>query len=326
MAGNSVKEGWFIQPAKVEADMAFALRMLSYQYGNCWTGFSHTTARVQNHNIYLEYVKTTDTTHVCFADLRPHGPGYDMPGLAAGRYPVYAIERMACEFANPPCMLLVPVVQVLVDTLEVAGSNSQKPLTWIEPERVEPGAGFELTLWSYGLNCNSVLTSPQATVAGNAIYLSYGYMETRMACLDVYMPYSATFQVPGLEEGAYEVYLRPNQSCLGSTFPCSDGTGDAPVGIITASTDPAAIDLQNNSFSAASAAVQSRSLVLNLPGYAGQAEAFVYSVSGQPVYAWKGLIIHKQTILLPQHIRSGVYLLKVSGIQIPVQVMRIMLP
>jgi hypothetical protein len=171
-----------------------------------------------------------------------------------------------------------------------------------------------------------VFTDPQVTVTGNNIYLSYGYAETEMACPDVYMPYSAVFQIPALEEGSYNVYLQPDQNCIYQTFPCTDHFQDLPVDVLLSSARPIAIDYQKPGIYNGTTIVQGRALVMNMPGYAGPLEAVMYSVSGQPVYTWKGSILNKQTIFLPGDIGSGIFFLKISGSEIPGQLVRIIIP
>ncbi len=128
--------GWFIQPKQTPANKPFTLQLLSYAYGNCQTSFTHTSLDTGSHSLYLSFVVESHPERVCVADIRPYGPSYDVRTLKVGKYPVYAVQHLACEYTNPRC--LVAVQPKLVDTLQAMEGSSLLPQQSGLPPRISP--------------------------------------------------------------------------------------------------------------------------------------------------------------------------------------------
>ena len=109
--------GWFIQPKQTQENKPFTLQLLSYAYGNCQTTFTHTSLDSGDHSLYFNFVVENHPERMCVADIRPYGPSYPLSGLTAGKYPVYAVQHVACEYTNPRC--LIAIRPTLADTLSV---------------------------------------------------------------------------------------------------------------------------------------------------------------------------------------------------------------
>ncbi len=114
---------WFIQPRQTQANKPFTLQLLSYAYGNCQTSFTHTSLDTGRHSLYLSFVIENHPERVCVADIRPYGPSYDIQGLKVGKYPVYAVQHVACEYSTPPCPTVYPLPK-FVDTLFATSPTS----------------------------------------------------------------------------------------------------------------------------------------------------------------------------------------------------------
>lgn len=115
---------WFASPVAAPAGRPFDLRILSDRYGNCQTRFEHQSLAVRDGRVVASFVITTDTTLICAVDIRPHGPGFAVEALPAGKYPVDVIETPACVHQTPVCPWLPPEeVARTVDTLVVTGTS-----------------------------------------------------------------------------------------------------------------------------------------------------------------------------------------------------------
>jgi hypothetical protein len=132
--------GWFLQPEQVSAKTPFTLHLLNQAYGNCHTSFSHENLQSHGGALYASFVVRQNFDHECITDIRPHGPSFEVKGLAAGKYPVYAMPQPACRYGDPPCFVPAsPHRLVLVDTLEVVHDGDP---TAVSPGRHAPGTGI----------------------------------------------------------------------------------------------------------------------------------------------------------------------------------------
>ena len=116
-------DGWFFTPVEAKAETPFSLRLLNQQYGTCNFEFTHSSLQVGSNSLSASFVIEEYPGRRCIQDVRPHGPAYDVKGLKAGKYTVYATVMPACNFANPPCMAPVPAPQNL-GTLTVTGTSA----------------------------------------------------------------------------------------------------------------------------------------------------------------------------------------------------------
>jgi hypothetical protein len=116
--GDVVRSGWFLKNSETPAEKPFTLQLLNNDYGNCQTSFSHKTVSNQGNGIYTSFLVETNKDHVCIVDIHPYGPDFDMQGLKAGIYPVYATELLACQVTAPFCAIKTPVPNPF-DTLVV---------------------------------------------------------------------------------------------------------------------------------------------------------------------------------------------------------------
>jgi len=118
--------GWFLNPETVTANRPFTLNLLNDEYGSCEVVFSHLSASVNENDIYLSFVKTTDILMECFANISPYGPSFEMEGLAPGEYTVYAVDMPACSYADPPCPVrLAPEPIGVLTALHPASINRE---------------------------------------------------------------------------------------------------------------------------------------------------------------------------------------------------------
>jgi hypothetical protein len=108
----------FIQPTQTTAAKAFTLQLLNNAYDSCNTTFTHTSFSVNQNTLSLSFVLENHVDSTCVADVRPYGPSYALPALAAGKYAVYASQQAACEYTNPMCDIVI--APSFVDTLIVS--------------------------------------------------------------------------------------------------------------------------------------------------------------------------------------------------------------
>jgi hypothetical protein len=127
-AGVTTRRGWFLQPAHVPPEQDFTLRLLNDAYGNCQTSFSREVIEFRNGAFHASFVIEQHPERVCVTDIRPHGPSFEMKGLPAGKYPVYANPQNPCRFdATTPCLAASsPDRFLFVDTLRVSTSTGVK--------------------------------------------------------------------------------------------------------------------------------------------------------------------------------------------------------
>lgn len=123
--GISGKRGWFLQPKQVPARQDFTLRLLNDAYGNCQTSFSREVIELRNGSLHASFVIEQHPERVCVTDIRPHGPSFEVKGLPADEYPVYANAQSPCRFdVEKPCLAASsPDRFLLVDTLVVTGTS-----------------------------------------------------------------------------------------------------------------------------------------------------------------------------------------------------------
>jgi hypothetical protein len=120
---------WYLKERAVQAEKAFAMRLLRDDVGNCGNAFTHQTATVTERGVFARFVWETDPGAVCIVDLRPYGPSFDLPGLKAGVYPVFPVQLQPCQVAEPACLL--PVADpVATDTLVAAQTLALSMSEW----------------------------------------------------------------------------------------------------------------------------------------------------------------------------------------------------
>ncbi len=228
ITATPVTPKWYIEPGQVKAQTDFTLKLLSNEIGNCQTSFTNISHSIQGSEIFLNFVQVNNPEIVCFANISPHGPSYDIKGLSAGNYTVSMVSHAACEFTNPACM--IAVMPMVVDTLKVTASL---PTVWVEPAQTSAGQSYTLSLWSEGFPCNSVLNNKQVSVQNKSITLTYDYVQTKMACIDVIQPFKVEFPAPRMEAGVYNVYFKPNGTCAAANIACTGHYADTPASTVT---------------------------------------------------------------------------------------------
>lgn len=134
---SSTPSSWFIQPKQALPNTYFTLRLLNDYYGmatQCGTLFTHASHAMIGDSLLLTFAVEPPTgTVVCGRQALlpgPMGPVFDSLKLAAGKYPVYAVEQPVCALVPPYCPTVGPTVApmpVFVDTLEILSTTSVEP-------------------------------------------------------------------------------------------------------------------------------------------------------------------------------------------------------
>lgn len=93
--GKPESADWFINPATVMPGRKFTMQFLNHRFGSCQTSFDRQSLTVQDGRLVAAFGTRTDSGRVCIQDTRPHGPGFPVEGLPAGRYPVDVLEPPA---------------------------------------------------------------------------------------------------------------------------------------------------------------------------------------------------------------------------------------
>lgn len=125
----ATRKGWFLKQREVKAGASFALNVVNNDYGNCNTGFDHTSLVVQDNALSVSFVIVDYPDRVCLMDVRPHGPSFTVNALKPGRYPVYVNVSPSCLFSEPRCPVLPPVMPaeasdtlVVIQTVALGGA------------------------------------------------------------------------------------------------------------------------------------------------------------------------------------------------------------
>jgi hypothetical protein len=117
------RSGWYLKDGQVVPDKAFSMQLLKNSVNNCQYSFSNQSATVSAAGIYTSFLMTRDSNRVCIQSISPWGPSFEMKGLAAGAYPVFATELLRCEVIAPICAVdrIMPIAS---DTLLVSKTSS----------------------------------------------------------------------------------------------------------------------------------------------------------------------------------------------------------
>ena len=212
---------WMAMPKEVPANQSFKLNLLSKDYGNCQTSFSHIAANVVDGEIIASFLIESHPERVCITNISPFGPVIEMPALKAGRYPIRVQERIACEFEKPMCAVGYLGAPGIVDTLIVT-EKTIKPYVIMQPEKVMANKAFDLTLSSTSFNCNAILSNKQVAVANGIIHLSFDITLTKMLCATTPGTIKQeAFKVPALKVGEYKVVIDAPKDCGESHLLCA---------------------------------------------------------------------------------------------------------
>ncbi len=308
---NPVTHNWKLQPPSAQADIPFQLQLLSQNYGNCQTEFSHTSATLKDGELWLTYFMQTHPERVCVWDQRPFGPEFKLPGLKAGRYPVIAMQLLS----DPDAPIQLPAFSTeKVGVLEIFNGQVEWPQTWVEPKKVAEGKAFELELWSNGFNCNSQFSDKQVAIQGNNIHLTFSYGQTKMMCPAVVKPYNTTFRIPSLKKGVYHIMARENDPCMlnWTQIPCaSSKIADRPFDSLVVGDGSVALSPESQS---PRMLRQGGRALISLPGEAVKhAELEFLSLSGESLGRTR-VAAEANTLALewPQGIQPGLYGIRVT--------------
>lgn len=135
--GKPESADWFINPGTVMPGRKFTLQMLSHRYGDCQTSFDRLSLSVEGGRLVAGFGTRTDTGRVCIQDSRPHGPGFLVEGLPAGRYPVDVLEPPSQAARTVDTLY---VANFLVPTAVQAGPLPREG----RPDRLRAGGGLYL--------------------------------------------------------------------------------------------------------------------------------------------------------------------------------------
>jgi hypothetical protein len=202
---------YVISPSEVEAEKAFALKLLSPDFG-CNIDYLRTASRVQDGKITLTFLDKPNPLVRCAPLEKMYGPEYKLPGLKAGTYEVWAERLPAC--VEQGCKILPVPEQV--------GKLSVKPVViarkgWFLKQReVKAGAPFTLNVVNneYG-NCNTSFDHTSLVVQDNAINVSFVIVNNpdRVCIMDL-RPHGPAYNVGAMKPGRYPVYVNVLPGCL----------------------------------------------------------------------------------------------------------------
>lgn len=212
---------YLLDPPQVVENKAFSLNLLSHDF-HCPFTASYLKAHVEGGKILLNFVGKDNPAIKC---ARPSGCApemsscmakpapltFNLKGLAAGLYPVYASHLsscMVCPEGVKDCAVCDMYVEpVFVGNLRVNPSYMH-PYAQVLPDTVKAGAPFDLTLVSHAIGCNSQITEAKVEVVGQDIRLSYrDNPDKTRPCPAVIMPYKQVFKAPALIPSWYRVLV-----------------------------------------------------------------------------------------------------------------------
>ncbi len=111
---------WYFNPTQVKENTPFTLSLLNPKMGDCNDIFSNQSISYDKKNISLSFV-AHKTKRLCIVDNHPHGPQFEMKGLAKGDYNVFATNLPSCAVCAPkadPCIICdIAVAPLYVGTL-----------------------------------------------------------------------------------------------------------------------------------------------------------------------------------------------------------------
>jgi hypothetical protein len=210
------KIAYVISPAEVEAEKAFALKLLSPDFG-CNIDYLLTASRVQDGKITLTFLDKPNPLVRCAPLEKMYGPEYQLPGLKAGTYEVWAERLPAC--AEQGCKML-PIPEP-VGKLSVKSVAARKGW-FLKPREVKAGAPFALNVVNneYG-NCNTSFDHTSLVVQDNAIKVSFVIVNNPdHVCVMDLRPHGPAFNVSALKTGLYPVYVNVLPGCIFSEPRC----------------------------------------------------------------------------------------------------------
>jgi hypothetical protein len=298
---------WSISPEKATANTPFTLQILNIEYNNCNYIFDNQYIQINGNEIILSY-STQMTRRWCLTSISPWGPAYEMEGLEAGRYQVYAMEYPACISDDPPCLAEMPEKQE-VGILEIIGTS---PSGWfLNPETVTANTPFTLNLLNdaYG-SCEVLFSHLTASVNENDIYLSFvKTTDILMECFANITPYGPSFEMEGLAPGEYTVYAVDMPACAYADPQCPVRLAPEPIGVLAA-LHPASVNRETVFEMQAAVKLESGRIIINLPaGYADGIKVALYSISGKEVFSSRHIPAATGIIHIPilQNLKPGMY-------------------
>lgn len=215
--GGEGKITYVIDPAQVEADQEFTLKLLSPDFG-CNIDYFRTASRVQDGKITLTFLDKANPLVRCAPLQKMYGPEYKLPGLKAGIYEVWAERLPAC--VEQGCKVL-PVPEP-VAKLEVKPIIVTRKGWFLKQKEVKSGAPFTLNVVNndYG-NCNTSFDHTSLVVQDNAINVSFVVVNTPdRVCLMDLRPHGPAFNVNAMKPGRYPLFVNVMPGCIFSEPRC----------------------------------------------------------------------------------------------------------
>ncbi len=217
---NASENSFTLSPSNTKTNTEFQLQLLNSKYA-CNVAYSHLTVNISSSRIDLSFLPTAQPNIKCDPNQGPFGPTFKINALPAGEYPIYTSELVPCLVADPMACEIAITPQY-VGFLKVEGNIESSIQFEINPKEVPAEKNFRLSLLSTDHSCATEYTHISAEVdMSGGIYLSYLPTEnTGIACDPVDRPYGPTFELKGLKEGKYPVYVNKLASCMFSNPVC----------------------------------------------------------------------------------------------------------
>jgi hypothetical protein len=196
-------------PSWVEAHRAFTL-VLDGESPSCALQFSHPEARLIGGKLVLSALAQARPGVLCINVPSFHyRVEFAAPALDTGAYPIQARWAQACEFDPAPC----PVAYDPGDVGNLRVTDSAHLEYRIPPVPVPAGQAFRLPLRG-GLRCGDRVGSMSVDTARPSLFLDFAITLLDGKCDTLVAPLQ--FQVPALQAGVWQVYVR-------RTVPCPQG-------------------------------------------------------------------------------------------------------
>lgn len=200
-----------IDPDRGDAERNFRLKLTGTEF-QCGSGFDSLGVEVKGRRISLRYRHHPHPEALCSGGSG-FGPVFDMAGLEAGTYQVFAVPRDSCSDARcAPELGPANLAGALV-------ASYPRPLA-VSPRKVRSGLPFELDLNGTGFACGDSLSEKRAELKEGAIHLHYFWSRSNKLCVDTLFIGHAAFSLPALPLGSFPVFLDPG-SCASSAFLCA---------------------------------------------------------------------------------------------------------
>jgi hypothetical protein len=217
------KISYVIDPAQVEAEQNFTLNLLSPQFG-CNIDFLRTASRVQDGKITLTFLDKPNPLVRCAPTQPMYGPAYNIPGLKAGTYEVWAERLPAC--VEEGCKMAA--IPELVAKLAVRPVNTARKGWFFKSREVKAGVPLTLNVVNneYG-NCNTDFEHTSLVIGDygiHALFVIVNHPE-RVCVADIH-PHGPAFQVSALKPGRYPLYVNEMPACMYAEPRCTTGIPD----------------------------------------------------------------------------------------------------